>query len=335
MAVVVLLKVQIVKNNKEFILRSLAFMVVIVAIVVGVFFFQTQTEPVPAVSSKLNVSMPRQTSMNRPSAVASAEAKTEPGPAAMGQAFYRSTNLREFLRYAKNHPEQGGLSYAARALVECEARSKLPKQLSYDGKENPNLYARKQEVLNRNHLLCANLLAEEYDLHAFGMTLTEAEEKKDPHISWQTEFSRIAQEKKDPALAQAFIEKWLNWQDPYLIEQQGNNILASQGNPGSYWFDGKYYNTQEEKRELGIALSLAACAFGSDCSRYSLRWTTQCVEYSKCYDDSFDAFKQLNNESGQYERIYSHYQRLVSAIQRKDLNAFVNPAMPKFKAVTK
>lgn len=311
---------------------------VIVVLISLSLFLQESTLTTPALSSP---SKPQSSTSTAPaSAKVTADQadqtrrNTAQASQTLGLEFYRSTNMRDFMHKSRLHPEQGGLYYAYRGLMECAGRSQFVRQPQYDGKGDTKKFARQQDVATQNQLRCANLLASDWSDDNLQLAKAELEQSHDLLYRWEQQF-KLAQQQKDGKLMRELIQQWLELEDPALILDQGMAILSSQGQPRAYWFAGKDYRSVDDIQELTAATDLVACEIAGNCGPYSLWWTSHCLRDNTCYEDWFDAYQHIYHQPGKYQRIYVIYQQMLNAIQRKDLDAFINPAMPKFKAATK
>ncbi len=125
--------------------------------------FESKVTPSGLAASEPSKPAPPMPDASSAPATLQASDKTKDTPVLkLGQAFYQTTNMRDFIHLARQHPEQGGSFYAYRALMECAGRNQFVRQPQYDGKQDPAKFARQQEVATRNHMLCANLLESDW-----------------------------------------------------------------------------------------------------------------------------------------------------------------------------
>ena len=102
--------------------------------------------------------------------------------------------------------------------------------------------------------------------------------------------------------------------------------LATERDTPTMWFEGRVY-PQSELWKMRKAWFLVPCAFGFVCDKYDDRLAVSCLDYGRCFNNRFE-YVQENIPTGErqaYQDIYSYYQRIVAAIQRQDVDAFVKP----------
>jgi hypothetical protein len=297
-------------------------------LVVG-FFYQ---EKKPTTNLNLTTVNPQITLPTSVTAKESATQVTIVSPAtqtkvsAMAHDFYSTKNMRAFIAEAKKKPEAGGISYAARGLLECEHRMSWPSSLPYDSKQDSAVYAKRLEVLKHSQYLCQGMLPEEVTTYKHSMMQDFGDQEGDIRLKAHTEL-RAALHSKDPVLLRDQVTNWLAMKDPMMLENYGQEVMLSQsGAKNTFWFEGKNY-TGEAIKEIRSAWNLAACEFGAQCDQFDLRVATACIEESRCFNSRFE-YEQNGlylNKPEAYQRVLAYQKRLVDAIKREDINAFIKP----------
>lgn len=244
----------------------------------------------------------------------------------MAHTFYTAKNMRAFIEMAKKKPKEGGMSYAARGLLECETRMGWPASLAYDAKQDSALYAKRQAALKFSQYLCEGMLPAEVHHLQMSVMTTQAEEQGDvQNLAFRQMWAAIVE--KDEAAIREQVGIWLAMKDPQLIEYFTQSIMLSQsGQKEVFWFEGETYSGTAIN-EIRSAISLAACSFGDRCDANDLRVATDCIEKSRCFDSRFEYLKNSvsKNNPETFKRVTDYTQRIVSAIQREDINAFIKP----------
>ncbi|MBX9902683.1 MAG: hypothetical protein K2Y28_18035 [Burkholderiaceae bacterium] len=239
--------------------------------------------------------------------------------------FSTSKNLRAFIETARQSATRGGYPYIFEALKQCEYLSKgEPK---YDAKEDSLVYSRRLEVAKFWVTRCQNLLTAELDSLGRNRLDVEGESKKDSSYELEAEIHKL-EVKSDRARLRATVRKWLAAADPWLLESQGLYIMAVDSGRDSIeiWFEGKQYPSSELSN-IQQAWYLVPCAFGYVCDQNDFRLAVACIDQSYCYVNRFDYVRSTrpDDRPNDYQTIYSYYQRIVAAIQRQDVDAFVKP----------
>lgn len=240
--------------------------------------------------------------------------------------FHQTKNMRSFIGSAIKKPELGGISLAIAAMYQCEDWIKWPKSIPYDSKMDTHIYAKRLEALRLSAQVCGDLQPEDVDDAARTKLRDMAEIQGDIRYAVGGDLRR-AIDAKNPAVIRKQVENWLKIKDPYFIDVLAQEVMLSQsGEAKVYWFAGEKISG-EAKTDMRKAISLVGCAFGESCDQNDRRLAGACVESSICYSSYFDLIKHhtyKNNPEG-YARVMRYYERLVDAIQREDIDAFIKP----------
>lgn len=238
--------------------------------------------------------------------------------------FHQTKNMRSFIDTAIKKPELGGISLAIAAMYRCEDWIKWPKSIIYDSKMDTHIYAKRLEALRLSAQICGDLQPEDVDDTARMKLLDMAENKGDIRYALEADLRR-AINAKDPNAIRKQVENWLAIKDPYIIDVMAQEIMLSQsGDAKAYWFEGEKISG-EAKTDMRRAMSLVGCAFGQSCDQNDRRLAEACVISSICYSSYFDLIKNRtykDNPEG-YARVMKYYERLVDAIKREDIDAFL------------
>jgi hypothetical protein len=290
------------------------------------FFSQPELKSSAAASSsaKTKITQPSTKEMNSEK-IHSKAANVDADKKTLAFEFSTSKNLRTFIETARQNAKGGAYPYIFEALKQCEHLSKgEPK---YDAKQDSLTYSRRIEIAKFWVTRCQNLLTGELDDLSRNRLDVEGESKKDSSYELEAEIHK-PEVRSDRARLRTIVRKWLAAADPWLLESQGFLIMSANSGRDSIeiWFEGRRYPSSELSN-IQQAWYLVPCAFGYVCDQNDFRLASACINQGYCYADRFDYVRSTRSvdSPNDYQIIYSYYQRIVAAIQRKDVDAFVKP----------
>lgn len=218
--------------------------------------------------------------------------------------YLAAPNYRAFIYRAMKDPEHGGYAYSAYVLSICSGMNAAPK-----GQDSEAQRAARVALRTRCDMSDSERAQMDDDL--FRALLKEPH--KDP-ISNTTGEAKIA---ASPAERRALLEQVMAFRLPSLALLQAAAPMDE--GKGAY-FQGRYYDT-ERGRQFYLAMNLAGCSFGVDCSGNSAAALALCAKRGWCADDVASALRA--GRPGDFDQIQALSQQIVQAIQRRDAAAFV------------
>lgn len=243
----------------------------------------------------------------------------------IAQEFSTTKNLRSFIETGRDRAKEGAYYYIFDALKNCEHLAKA--EPKYDPKEDGKIYSKRIEIAKFWVTRCQNLIETDLEFSYRKGFDNEAPKKKDflyelEHQFYQPEVRTNRQRFRDS------VKRWLAAKDPLLLESNGQHIMsiATEADTLDMWFEGRLYPASESAN-MAQAWYLVPCAFGYVCDQNDFRLASACINQGDCYADRFDYVRSTRpvDSPNDYQIIYSYYQRIVAAIQRQDVDAFVKP----------
>lgn len=250
--------------------------------------------------------------------------------------FNTSKNLREFVYFALQHPENGGVFYASQALKLCKnilQSTEFGKQAQTPySQEKSKSYAAASSASSELRMKCSGFNEHELSDSKIAETLSVNGVTKDPLLIAQAEFAKTTKsytvtadnnKSREKALASIF-----QTQDPLIIQDVGLR-LAIQIDPASgkrgYWFDGSFYSLDSDT-DVGLAIYMLPCGLGLTCNSSEFDVATRCAANGNCPDGRLDYVKSmLESKPGAYEKVVQVYTKMVSEISSKNSSAFIRP----------
>ncbi|MBC3874064.1 hypothetical protein [Undibacterium flavidum] len=238
--------------------------------------------------------------------------------------FYATKNMRIFMENAVKRPEEGGISMALQGMLQCRHRMALPKEIPFKAGMDSQVYAKRVNALRLTEHICQGLQEEDVSPQKEEQLRNLAEKQGDIRSNLWGDLSSALLARKIQAIPPV-VEKFLSIKDPYLIKSWTQEIMLSQsGKAKVYWFDGEELHG-EQKQDMRNAISLAHCSFGDPCNQNDLAVAVNCADTGFCYDHLTEYVRDVtykNNPQG-YARMLEYRQRLVDAIKREDIDAFI------------
>lgn len=248
-----------------------------------------------------------------------------PSKSTLAQEYSTTKNLRGFVESGRNRANEGAYYYIFDALANCEHLAKA--EPKYDPKEDSKTYLKRIGVAKFWVTRCQNFIDSDLEFAYRKRFDLEAPKKKDflyelEHQFFQPEVRTNRQRFRES------VKRWLAAKDPLLLEHNGRLIMsiATEVDTLDMWFEGKVYPVSESAN-MAQAWYLVPCAFGYVCDQNDFRLASACINQGDCYADRFDYVRSTRpaDSPNDYQTIYSYYQRIVAAIQRQDVDAFVKP----------
>lgn len=138
---------------------------------------------------------------------------------AMAREFYTSQDLRAFVEQAKKRPQEGGMTYAYKAIVYCRDAQKMPSSMPYRSGENSVSYSKRLSTFNQMKYRCQGFSEEELSDEALG-TLNKDRKKKQDVLKVAENLllqknGRLSEARED---AKKYLDAMSTLQDPVLID---------------------------------------------------------------------------------------------------------------------
>lgn len=252
---------------------------------------------------------------------------------AMAKNFYTSVDLRAFMESAKNHPEAGGVSYAISALELCRELRNLPEPAS-NGKEDSIVYGKKLASYNRIKIRCQGFSDNDFTTEVITDLYKRGRDNKDildnADISFALIFGAGGSDRNiSTESRKQFFKEISDLQDPGVLSAFGREIVTYQTPDGAvgYWLDGHFYPQSATNSVMTDAWELATCSFGMVCDHTNSAVELQCASKGQCFDNLSDFYKNTSygNHAASFQDMLKYRDRIVAAIQNKNMDAFLKP----------
>ncbi|MFZ6816781.1 hypothetical protein [Undibacterium sp. Ji22W] len=286
-------------------------------------------------SSEVNKAAVDATTTLQPASTLSSLAK-------MGQDYSTSRNARSFVANAKLRPDLGGYTFAGQILAECDVIGiNRYRELRYLPKESQADFAKRSQVAQFWYQRCQGLLDSEANVLATVDLHKEALKNNDA-LAQLSERIDKAIANKNRVEVRAALQQLLAMKPPLIMGHALYSIARSEAafyqDRGTHetgmWFDGKVRLDAEEQFYY-FALDLLSCSFGNICDQYDTYVVDACLAGGGCYPDRFTYIRNVTMartfakypEAAEkmYQSLLAMHQRLVAAIERGDVDAFMRP----------
>ncbi|QDQ25995.1 hypothetical protein FNU76_06310 [Chitinimonas arctica] len=270
----------------------------------------TQVDEWHVVSNKLGESI---------QATPGVDAQTQPTTKSLGDAYANASNLYAFAQYAKQHPEQGGLTYAYSLARACtgflDSLDHKPPVSPDDKRDDPGTEAKRQIATSRINQKCEGFARDNTkepilkDIY----TNTKATEK-DPY------FGILG----NPMAAQNLIR---STRDTYLLETVllAASPMVNTGDTYGRYFKGEVL-TGADRQLFEMAGNLAACQLGTGCKTGDdLLVVSTCAFGGICADSREALYKaQIAEEkmAGGEAKLMRYRDMIVSAAKTGDISVY-------------
>lgn len=285
-----------------------------------------------------------------PSQVKSMAIETAPSLAApalssivkLGQDYSTSRNARLFVGYAKQRPDLGGYTFAAQILADCDIEGiNRYRELRYLPKESQADFTKRREVAQFWYQRCQGLLDSEANILATDVLDKEALKNNDVLAVISARINK-ALASKNRAEVRAALQQLFATKSSMIMQDVLYSVARAEAafynDQGKYdtgmWFEGKVHLEGDEQIYY-FALDLLSCSFGNICDQYDSYVARACYSGAGCYPDRFAYIRNVtmarmfakNPEAAEktYQSLLTMHQRLVSAIERGDVDAFMRP----------
>ena len=166
---------------------------------------------------------------------------------AMAKAFYASKDLRAFAEMAKNHPDEGGVTYAINATELCIQVKEIP-EIKPSAQADSIAYGKRSSALSDLRYRCQGFSSREVSIEGLGELYRTSKERKDILVDNKNSFlltlGHGGMERSTSANQRIHILNELSQlQDPSSIDTFGREISKytdKDGNAG-FWINGKPY----------------------------------------------------------------------------------------------
>jgi hypothetical protein len=242
----------------------------------------------------------------------------------------RRTNARDwrvFVEWAKQHPEAGGLYYAAATVNACGdtqavlSNTRVPDAVRL--RDSGALAHDRERALQQLAERCGGFLPDEVDIRAPGRLLDEGVRRGDrlaiAHSRWQDiSVTGVGREVLEAAYAGVLATK-----DPLLIERVGFQLIAVTAieHDGRIPVAGGWFDV----KEVAAAWSLASCTFGADCGSTNDLVIRTCAFYGECFATLQEVTRSSyvrENGDASWGRVQEAAGLFADAVNRGDSSAF-------------
>lgn len=229
------------------------------------------------------------------------------------ERFERSDNLRAFVVYAKNNPDQGGYFYSLLALAQC---NNWERNIQIQSMDLPHAVAQNRDWRNINLTRrCSFFIEDDLDPEQVEFLWNEGKSQRDPLIlasrNWLDAVATGNYATMSTALDDIFFIG-----DPMLV--------AFAGQTGSdYWHmhSSPEINGQTtEKDMVTMAWRLLPCRLGRDCTQGDEQAEIDCVFFGRCQDNMWDAVTEHLTAAEQH-RLNEEINYLETAVKNRDANS--------------
>jgi hypothetical protein len=239
-----------------------------------------------------------------------------------------SDNIKAFVEYARQHPEQGGLAYASTATIYCTGVRESVAQLR---NRAGAIAASNQATANRRLAAIDEL---ERQCQGFGpgdsgiALLHEGISRGDVVLAAK---ERLAQLRGRPFEEQVLVAKEVaSLKDPQVIQALlsfGITTDARSKEPPINYLDGKPFGGLPP-RDYVTAWNVALCSFGWDCaSARHVSVLEACAREGKCAANFLELLRaDYVKHPERWQQVMDTASRLVSVIDASELAAFAPPA---------
>lgn len=246
--------------------------------------------------------------------------------------FYASTNLRAFSERAKKHPNEGGISYALKAVDICARVKNIPDIILKDQTDSV-VYGKKLSALNNLRYRCQEFSSKEIGTEGMSELYKLRKEKSDLLASNEKKFQEILGSagpsrniKNDERIK--FLNDLFNLGDSEAIGSLGPEMLTYSNSNGKlgFWINGKPYFSEEQINLVNHAWDWSSCMIGRDCKKNSIVLEMHCIEEGLCFDSIDDYYRlgvYAGNSNGFSDLIYVR-DETIKLIRHKDFESFLN-----------
>ncbi|QHI96838.1 hypothetical protein GT347_01825 [Xylophilus rhododendri] len=256
---------------------------------------------------------------------------TIPISAELLQSYNSGGNMRPFLMFALQHPEQGGFQYATKVMRECESL-RLATDIfantatSYSPEEDPSKFLQRSKSLDQLRTRCSDLLPSETS-NIRADELYREGQIRDPLIKagrhYQTAFTGYLGNPAQSADLNHAAADILKTGDPLLWEELGLRLaLGKKDGKNGFNLAGNFYDLNADT-DIGMALYLLPCSAGLRCDSQEFDVVQRCALHGECDDSRFQHVENMLRASpGAYQRVMAAFDTMRTAIQAGDFSIF-------------
>jgi hypothetical protein len=256
--------------------------------------------------------------------------------------YSRTKNVRAFIAFAKQHPELGGYNFARQAIANCNAGAfNHYRDRGYLPSESQAAFAKRQEVTQFWYQRCQGLLDSDIDVLALIAMRKESLDKQDAPTMLSMKIEKAITEKNRDELRQA-LKQLFSTKAPLDLRHILYKVAIAEASKygdmdslkAGMWFEGKAHLDNEEQIYLK-ALDLLPCSFGIVCDQYDMYVAQACVAGAGCYNSRLEYIRNITMakmfarypEAAErtYQNLIDVQHRIVAAIERGDVDAFMRP----------
>jgi len=265
-----------------------------------------------------------------PASVQTAVLAAPTGPSAeLLRRYNAGSDMRAFVRYALQHPENGGYFYAVKVLQQCQESAvgvRADLLHAYAAGNDAHRAGKVAAASDRLHRRCAEF---DFDDVAENRVrgLWKAGRDKDPLIQASVDYSNAFDaDYKNPAESAArarALENILKLGDPLLLDDL-NLRLALHADEGRKFFalGGRRFDLNSDT-DVGAAIYLLPCAAGLACDETEFDMSARCAVGGSCVRSRFEHVEQsVENIPGAYARILAAYDAMRVAVAARDARFF-------------
>ena len=250
----------------------------------------------------------------------------------IAKAYYASKDLRAFAEMAKKRPQEGGATYAVKALDICIPIHKIPDVKANDYTDAV-LFAKKQAALNDLRYRCQGFVGKDMTSESLGEFYKAMNQSGDLLARSRNDFFQLlgglAQENSVTATQRLKLMNGIaELQDPDTIASYGigAGLYYNEKGEQSYWVNGETYADNGGRELVEDAWRWASCQLGVDCKANSLLLLTFCIHDSKCFD-SIDLYyrDKYATQPGIFEQLIILRDVIVNAFRTRDFSKLIRP----------
>jgi hypothetical protein len=255
--------------------------------------------------------------------------------------YSQTKNVRAFVALAKQHPELGGYNFAMQALANCGHPTNQYRELGYLPKESQAAFAKRKEVTQFWYHRCQSLLDSDVDVLTLEAMHKESLEKQDALTQLSERIEKAIAEKNRVEIRRA-LNQLFAMKAPldtphalYLVARAEASDYSGKYSPKSgMWFEGKAH-LENDEQIYWTALDLIPCSFGIVCDQYDMYVAKACIAGAGCYNNRLEYIRNITMakmfarypEAAEktYQNLIDVQHRIVAAIERGDVDAFMRP----------
>lgn len=244
-------------------------------------------------------------------------------------AYRHSRDYRPFAQTFRQHPELGGIYYAAAATRECRAHGtghdalRAPQPV-IGGDSAPEQQVAQRLAFDLLRERCASFIDAELTAASVNSLYAETLARHDVLTLAARTFAHAGRS-KDAAERISGVTAVLEHPDPLLIDTIGFGLSAGplKGGGIAIWFDGTPYPVMSDP-PIAAGFQLVPCKLGRVCDASDDSLAVPCAIDGTCYRDRYDHVRQVLSQGDEtrYQEILRWTERIMAAIRERRADAF-------------